>query len=96
MCDIRNIRKKQGFTLRQISRVTGFSIGHLSDVENRKSKPSPELVKKLAWFYERPELEIWQAVGTIPDYIVSDILAGKADVKKGQVIYLENREVLHA
>lgn len=45
---LRSYRKKKGFTLKQLSNITGLSISFISDIENHRKKPSPENAKILA------------------------------------------------
>jgi transcriptional regulator with XRE-family HTH domain len=62
MTKLRAIRADRGgpgkrakpLTIRGLSERTGFSIGHLSDVEQGKYHAGDELVSKLATVYRRP------------------------------------------
>lgn len=44
---IKKLRKAQGFTLAQLAERSGVSQPFLSQIENNKRKPSPEILKKI-------------------------------------------------
>src|SRR5699024_11697941 len=46
--NIKNIRKKQKKTLKNLSDITGFSISFLSQLENGKSSATLESLKKIS------------------------------------------------
>lgn len=45
---LKNSRKNNGLTLRQLSQQSGVSLTFISDIENGRRKPSPEKAKALA------------------------------------------------
>jgi transcriptional regulator with XRE-family HTH domain len=48
---IRELRVDKGLTLMQLAQLTGYSIGHLSDIECGKMKAGTKLVVALAQVY---------------------------------------------
>lgn len=44
----RVLRTKDGQSLTDIHRATGLSLGHLSDLENGRRLPTPQVLKKIA------------------------------------------------
>lgn len=61
--ELRRLRSVRGATLRTVENATGISNAYLSQLETGKiSKPSPNILYKLAEFYEVPyELLMEQA-----------------------------------
>lgn len=55
----REIRKQQGYTLEEVSRATGISVAHLSNLENG-GNVSLDLMNKLAHFYRESPLYFMQ------------------------------------
>lgn len=45
---IKNLRNKKGYTLKQLSDITGLSLSFISDIEHGRSQPSIDNLKKLA------------------------------------------------
>lgn len=45
---LRSLRKKEGLTLVELSKMSGVSNPYISQIENGKFTPSPEILKKLA------------------------------------------------
>lgn len=45
---IKELRKKKGLTLRELSKKIGISISFLSDIENSRSKPSLQKLEAIA------------------------------------------------
>lgn len=46
--ELRVLREKDGQTLKQLSSASGIALGHLSDLENGKRRPTPAVIHKLA------------------------------------------------
>jgi transcriptional regulator with XRE-family HTH domain len=63
---LRTLRKQRGLTVRELAAIFGMkSHSHIADMEKGRSKPSVELLVKIADFFEvttdqllRDELEI--------------------------------------
>ena len=50
---LREVRRRNGITLRAVEKKTGISNAYLSQLENSKiSKPSPSILHKLADYYK--------------------------------------------
>ncbi|EJO5348375.1 helix-turn-helix transcriptional regulator [Clostridium botulinum] len=45
---LRNLRKENNFTLKELSAKSGISVSFISDIENRRRNPSIETLKTLA------------------------------------------------
>lgn len=45
---IRTLRKKEGLTLVELSKLSGVSNPYLSQIENDQFKPSPDIIRKLS------------------------------------------------
>ena len=45
---IREERKKKGYTLAQVARETGYSIGYISQLERNQKEPSLAALRKIA------------------------------------------------
>ncbi|MCG8514515.1 MAG: helix-turn-helix domain-containing protein [Halanaerobiales bacterium] len=59
---IRKLRKKNNFTLKDLSKKTGLSISFISDIENGRRKPRLDNLNKLA-----------EALNLPPDALLSEI-----------------------
>lgn len=46
--ELRVIREKDGHTLTSLAKAAGMSLGYLSDLENGRRWPNPQMTKKLA------------------------------------------------
>lgn len=63
---LRTLRKRQGLSLRKLASELGLAThSHLDRIESNQNKPSPELIIKIADFFEisidqlmRDELEV--------------------------------------
>lgn len=44
---VKEYREKRGYTVRELSKLTGISVGHLSDIENGAKIPSVILALRL-------------------------------------------------
>ena len=45
---IREARKKKGMTLKQVADATGYTIGHISQIERNLKSPSLSALRKIA------------------------------------------------
>jgi transcriptional regulator with XRE-family HTH domain len=55
---LRNIRKENKLTLKEVSLMTGISISFISDIENKRRNPSVETLKILADAFGIPASEL--------------------------------------
>lgn len=46
--ELQVLRRKDAMTLEQLSKAAGVALGHLSDLENGKRKPTARIIAKLA------------------------------------------------
>ena len=60
---IREQRKKKGYTLAQVARETGYSIGYISQLERNQKEPSLAALRKIANCLECSE--VWLIMGTV-------------------------------
>jgi transcriptional regulator with XRE-family HTH domain len=61
---LKDVREKQGLSLRAVEKVTGISNPYLSQLEGNKIKqPSPTLLHKLCELYEVPYSTVMELAG---------------------------------
>ncbi|MGO8990122.1 MAG: helix-turn-helix domain-containing protein [bacterium] len=66
---LRRLRQEKGMTLAEVAKVSGISIGYISDLErSEQNNPHPSILKKLASVYGAPLQELMEAAG----YLVRD------------------------
>lgn len=65
---IKNVRRKKGLKLRELSERTGISISFLSDIENGRSNPSVKRLKSIAKGLETTLKYLLEGEGSIHDY----------------------------
>ena len=58
---IREARKKKGMTLKQVADATGYTIGHISQIERNLKSPSLSALRKIAACLECSE--VWLIMG---------------------------------
>ncbi len=58
---IRETRKKRGLTLKQVADATGYTIGHISQIERGLKSPSLQALRKIAACLECSE--VWLIMG---------------------------------
>ncbi|WP_294405739.1 helix-turn-helix domain-containing protein [uncultured Clostridium sp.] len=81
--NIRKIRKAQKISINALSKITGISLGYLSDLENEKAKnPSLDKIKIIANALNCPLDELLSNVATNEDINTWD----NEDSKKSQEI----------
>jgi|SRR6267143_277573 len=62
--ELRGLREQGGLTLRALSEGTGISNAYLNQLEHDKVKePSPNILAKLASFYEVPYTRLMELAG---------------------------------
>jgi quercetin dioxygenase-like cupin family protein len=64
---IRSLRRRRGLSLRDLSRLTGFSIGFLSLVERGQSSLALTSLYKVAKALDSEVADFFQADGVVPD-----------------------------
>ena len=62
---IREARKKKGMTLKQVADATGYTIGHISQIERNLKSPSLSALRKIAACLECSE--VWLIMGGSDD-----------------------------
>lgn len=70
---LRRLRWKKGVGLKRAAPQLGVSYTYLSKIENNKAVPSPELLERIATYYEADTDELFILADKIPDDI-RDIL----------------------
>lgn len=58
---IREARKKKGMTLKQVADATGYTVGHISQIERDLKSPSLTALRKIAACLECSE--VWLIMG---------------------------------
>ncbi|MDV2988779.1 helix-turn-helix transcriptional regulator [Dehalogenimonas sp. THU2] len=65
---VRQLRKKQGLSLRTVSQQTGISYSYLSQIEQgRRNPPGPDLMKRLASVYQVTQKDLLRAAGYLEE-----------------------------
>lgn len=60
---LRMLRKERGLTLVELSSISGVSNPYISQIENGKFKPTPDILKKLSNGLDIPYFELMEAAG---------------------------------
>ena len=63
---IKILRNKRGIGIKRLAPELGLNYTYLSKLENNKSKPSPEVIKKFAKYDKYNEDELFLSAGKIP------------------------------
>lgn len=58
--ELKKFRKARGVTLKELSEITGISIGYLNDVENLKHNISLEMAYRIAEAFSVSVYDIWR------------------------------------
>jgi|SRR6267142_6848532 len=66
---IRHLRNEKGLTLRELAKELAISHAYLSHVETNLAKPSEELARRLAQFFEADEEKLLFLARDIPGQI---------------------------
>lgn len=85
---IREARKKKGMTLKQVADATGYTIGHISQIERNLKSPSLSALRKIAACLECSE--VWLIMGESEPSHLSQA-SGEGDSRKSYLIRKENR-----
>lgn len=56
---VRAARKKKGLSIEELSKLSGVSIAHISDVENQKSIPTLQILCQLAVALDIPAHKLY-------------------------------------
>lgn len=84
---IKKLRTKEGIGIKQLAPILDLNYTYLSKLENNKSKPSTELIKRFAKYYNYSEDELFLAAGKIPEDILKIL-----DTNPTQAIELLRKE----
>lgn len=85
---IREARKKKGYTLKQVADATGYTVGHISQIERDLKAPSLTALRKIAACLECSE--VWLIMGAASEAPVYESRSGE-DPKATYLIRRENR-----
>lgn len=85
---IREARKKKGMTLKQVADATGYTVGHISQIERDLKSPSLTALRKIAACLECSE--VWLIMGESEPSHLSQA-SGEGDSRKSYLIRKENR-----
>ena len=72
---IRQKRLERGLSLKEVAAQLDISESFLSQIENKKRKPSPELITALAKYFASSPDEISISVGILPNWIINKLMA---------------------
>jgi transcriptional regulator with XRE-family HTH domain len=79
---IRKLRTSQGLSLRHVADALGISESFLSQIENKKRKPSAKLLNATAAFFHCNSDELAVSVGVIPNWMMESIMASPVEAMK--------------
>ena len=85
---IREARKKKGMTLKQVADATGYTIGHISQIERNLTSPTLSALRKIAACLECSE--VWLIMGESEQSLLPQS-SGESDSRKSYLIRKENR-----
>lgn len=85
---IQEARKKKGMTLKQVADATGYTIGHISQIERNLKSPSLSALRKIAACLECSE--VWLIMGESEQSLLPQS-SGESDSRKSYLIRKENR-----
>lgn len=85
---IREARKKKGMTLKQVADATGYTVGHISQIERDLKSPSLTALRKIAACLECSE--VWLIMGESEQSLLPQS-SGESDSRKSYLIRKENR-----
>ena len=85
---IREARKKKGMTLKQVADATGYTLGHISQIERNLKSPSLSALRKIAACLECSE--VWLIMGESEQSLLPQS-SGESDSRKSYLIRKENR-----
>lgn len=85
---IREARKKKGMTLKQVADATGYTIGHISQIERNLKSPSLSALRKIAACLECSE--VWLIMGGSDDAPLAQA-DGEGGSRESFLIRKENR-----
>ena len=85
---IREARKKKGMTLKQVADATGYTIGHISQIERNLKSPSLSALRKIAACLECSE--VWLIMGGSDDAPLAQA-DGEGGSRESLLIRKENR-----
>ena len=85
---IREARKKKGMTLKQVADATGYTIGHITQIERNLKSPSLSALRKIAACLECSE--VWLIMGESEQSLLPQS-SGESDSRKSYLIRKENR-----
>lgn len=68
---LKQLRKDKNLTLIQLSKISGVSNPYISQIENGKFIPSPEMLRKLANFFQVSYIDLLIVAG----YVTKEELA---------------------
>ena len=85
---IREARKNKGMPLKQVADATGYTIGHISQIERNLKSPSLSALRKIAACLECSE--VWLIMGESEQSLLPQS-SGESDSRKSYLIRKENR-----
>ena len=85
---IREAQKKKGMTLKQVADATGYTIGHISQIERNLKSPSLSALRKIAACLECSE--VWLIMGGSDDAPLAQA-DGEGGSRESFLIRKENR-----
>lgn len=84
---LKKIRKSKGIGIKKLSSRLNISHGYISKIENNKSLPSEEFIRKISEIFDYDMEELMIRAGRIPEDILSILRENPKEAAK----YLRNR-----
>ena len=84
---LKKIRKRKGIGIKKLSSRLNMSHGYISKIENNKSLPSEEFIRKISDIFEYDNEELMIRAGKIPEDILSILRENPKEAAK----YLRNQ-----
>jgi transcriptional regulator with XRE-family HTH domain len=67
---LRSLRKSAGLGIKRLAPELGVNYTYLSKLENKEVRPSEDLVRRVARYFEYNEENLLMAAGRIPEDII--------------------------
>lgn len=77
---LRVIRHKDGMTLPQLSILSKIAKGHLSDLENGKRQPTPQIIAALAEALNVPKAVLEPRAVALSEAVIGAVADAREDV----------------
>ena len=80
--EIKRLRNEKGFSTTKLAEMSGVSKGYISQFENDKFKPSPEILLKLASSLGVSKLHLYRVAGLLDDTDILELVDENKNLRK--------------